>query len=69
MVVPTREELRGVIELDETWVGGLQTGLKGSRQLKGRNALVIVAVERRGAASGRVRMEVIPGFTQDTWCP
>jgi transposase-like protein len=67
MVVPTREKLRGVIEMDETWVGGLQTGLKGSRQLKGRTAaLVIVAVERRGAGSGRVRMEVIPDFTQDT---
>jgi ISXO2-like transposase domain len=50
-----------VIEMDETWVGGLQTGLKGSRQLKGRKAaLVIVAVERRGTASGRVRMEVVP---------
>ena len=67
MVVPTREKLRGVIEMDEAWVGGLQTGLKGSRQLKGRKAaLVIVAVERRGTASGRVRMEVIPDFTQDT---
>jgi len=27
---------------------------------------VIVAVERRGTGSGRVRMEVIPDFTQDT---
>jgi transposase-like protein len=60
MVVPTREKLRGVIEM-------VQTGLKGSRQLKGRKAaLVIVAVERRGRGSGRVRMEVIPDFTQDT---
>lgn len=67
MVVPDRQKLRGTIEMDETWVGGLQTGLKGSRQLKGRKAaLVIVAVERRGAGSGRVRMEVIPDFTQAT---
>ena len=36
MVAPEREKLRGVVEMDETWVGGLQTGLKGSRQLKGR---------------------------------
>lgn len=67
MVAPEREKLRGTIEMDETWVGGLQTGLKGSRQLKGRKAaLVIVAVERRGTGSGRVRMEVIPDFTQVT---
>jgi hypothetical protein len=66
-VVPAREKLKGVIEMDETWVGGPQAGLRGSRQLKGRKAaLVIVAVERRGTASGRARMEVIPDFTQDT---
>jgi transposase-like protein len=67
MVAPDREKLRRVVEMDETWVGGLQAGLRGSRQLKGRKAaLVIVAVERRGTASGRVRMEVIPDFTQET---
>jgi hypothetical protein len=67
MVAPDREKLRGVVEMDETWVGGLQTGLRGSRQLRGRKAaLVIVAVERRGRASGRVRMEVIPDFTRKT---
>ncbi len=67
MVVPDRETLRGVIEMDETWVGGLQIGLRGGRQLKEcKAALVIVAVERRGTVSGRVRMEVIPDFTQDT---
>lgn len=63
MVNAAREHLRGEIELDETWVGGPQAGLRGSRQLKGRKAaLVLAAVERRGRASGRVRMEVIPDF-------
>ena len=67
MVVRDREKLSGTIEMDETWVGGPQAGLRGSRQLKGRKAaLVIVAVERRGTGSGRARMEVIPDFTQDT---
>jgi transposase-like protein len=66
MIVSEREKLRGVVEIDETWVGGLQTGLKGSRQLKSKAALVIVAVERRGTATGRARMEVIPDFTQKT---
>jgi transposase-like protein len=63
MVNASREPLWGDVEVDETWVGGQQAGLRGSRQLKGRKAaLVIVAVEKRGKASGRVRMEVIPDF-------
>lgn len=67
MVNAAREPLHGEVELDETWVGGPQAGLRGSRQLRGRKAaLVLVAVERRGRASGRVRMEVIPDFTGAT---
>ena len=62
-----REPLWGEVEVDETWVGGTQAGLRGSRQLKGRKAaLVIVAVEKRGKGSGRVRMAVIPDFKNAT---
>jgi hypothetical protein len=61
MINLAREPLRGEVEVDETWVGGTQAGLRGSRQLKGRKAaLVLVAVEKRGRASGRARMAVIP---------
>lgn len=67
MVNVAREPLWGEVEVDETWVGGTQAGLRGSRQLKGRKAaLVIVAVEKRGKASGRVRMAVIPDFKSAT---
>jgi transposase-like protein len=53
MVNASREPLHGEIEVDETWVGGEQAGLRGSRQLKGRRAaLVLVAVEKRGQGSG-----------------
>jgi transposase-like protein len=63
----TREPLRGEVEVDETWVGGTQAGLQGSRQLKGRKAaLVLVAVEKRGRATGRARMAVIPDFKSET---
>jgi transposase-like protein len=63
MVNLEREPLRGEVEVDETWVGGTQAGLRGSRQLKGRKAvLVLVAVEQRGRATGRARMAVIPDF-------
>lgn len=61
MVNPAREPLQGEVEIDEAWIGGPQPGLRGSRQLKGRRAaLVVAAVERRGKASGRLRLEVIP---------
>jgi transposase-like protein len=63
MVNVAREPLQGDVEVDDTWVGGPQAGLRGSRQLKGRKAaLVIVAVEKRGRGTGRARMAVIPDF-------
>ena len=67
MVNLEREPLRGKVEVDETWIGGTQAGLRGSRQLKGRNAaLVLVAVEKRGRATGRARMALIPDFKNTT---
>ena len=63
MVSAVREPLHGEVEVDDTWVGGEQAGLRGSRQLKNRRAaLVLVTVERRGQASGRARMNVISDF-------
>jgi transposase-like protein len=67
MVNVSREPLHGEVELDDTWVGGPQQGLRGSRQLKGRKAaLVAVAVEKRGSRTGRARMAVIPDFKAKT---
>ena len=67
MVNLAREPLQGEVEVDDTWVGGTQAGLRGSRQRKGRKAaLVIVAVERRDRVTGRIRMAVIPDFKSTT---
>ena len=67
MVNAAREPLHGTIEVDDTWIGGPQPGLRGSRQLKGRRAaLVLVAVEKRGRGTGRVRMGVIRDFKAAT---
>jgi transposase-like protein len=67
MVNVAREPLHGDVEMDDTWIGGPQPGLRGSRQLKGRKAgLVLVAVEKRGAASGRVRMAALSDFKEAT---
>jgi hypothetical protein len=49
MINLKREPRRGEVEVDDTWVGGAQAGLRGSRQLKGRKAaLVLAAVEKLG---------------------
>src|SRR5262249_13194704 len=70
MVNTAREPLHGEVEVDDTWVGSEQSGLRGSRQLKGRRAaLVLVAVKKRGRGSGRIRMKVIPDFKAKTIIP
>lgn len=68
MINRKREPLRGEVEVDDTWVGGTQAGLRGSRQLRGRKAaLVLAAVEKRGRnLTGRARMAVIPDFRRET---
>jgi len=65
MVNPGRELLSAAVEVDETFVGGPQAGLRGGRQ-QGLKALVVVAVEVRGAGCGRVRMQVIDDASADT---
>jgi transposase-like protein len=67
MVNAARESLHGEAESDNTWVGGEQPGIRGSRQLKGRKAaIVLVAVEKRGERSNRLRMAIVPDFKQTT---
>jgi transposase-like protein len=67
MVNAAREPLHGDVEVDDTWIGGPQPGIKGSRQLKDRRAVpVLVAVEKRSDRSGRIRMLVLPNFTGAT---
>jgi transposase-like protein len=57
MVRPDRELLSGLVELDETFVGGRTPGGGGSATLK---VPVMVAVERRGGDRrlGRIRLAV-----------
>jgi transposase-like protein len=67
MMNAARDRLHGEVEGDETWVGGTQASLRGSRQRKGRKAApVLVTVEKRGRASGCTRMAVIPDFKSAT---
>jgi transposase-like protein len=58
MVAPEREPLRGEVEVDEFYLGGLDETHVG-RRLGARKALCGVAVEVRGRGSGRVRLAVL----------
>jgi transposase-like protein len=59
MVRPDRDPLQAEVEVDESYIGGPEVGLRGGRQLLDK-ALVVAAVEVRGRASGRVRLQVVP---------
>jgi hypothetical protein len=59
MIAPERELLKREVEIDEFFLGGHEEGLKGGRQ-RGKKALVGVAIEVRGAGSGRLRLQVLP---------
>jgi len=76
MVNPEREPLKDKVEVDETYLGGHEVGLKGGRQLL-EKALIVGAVEVRGTAAGRARLQVVPnasgrsltGFVKRTIAP
>ncbi len=59
MVAPEREPLTSEVEVDEGFIGGRDSSLRGGRQ-RDAKALVGVAVEVRGAGSGRLRLQVLP---------
>lgn len=58
MVRPGREKLSGWVEVDETWVGGVEEGVSGRE--KGDKALLVIAAEVSGPGIGRIRMRPIP---------
>jgi transposase-like protein len=60
LVRPGRDRLSGVVEVDETFLGGEEPGLRGGRA-KGKKTLVGIAVERvQPRGLGRCRMAVLP---------
>jgi transposase-like protein len=65
MVAPERQPLRVEVEVDEGFIGGRDSGLRGGRQRDGK-ALVGVAVEVRGGGSGRLRLQVLPDASGDS---
>jgi transposase-like protein len=64
MVRPGRDKLSGLIEVDETLVGGAHSGKRG-RGAEGKE-LVLVAVEDKGTSIGRVRLKYIKDASSKT---
>lgn len=58
MVRPGRDGLRGTVEIDETYLGGLEEGVSGRQTEK--KALIAVAAEADGDGIGRIRLQHIP---------
>lgn len=67
MVRPGRDRLSGGIEVDETYLGGLEEGVRGREtELK---ALMVVAAQEDGRGIGRIRMRRIPDASAESLIP
>jgi transposase-like protein len=64
MVRPGRDRLRGIVEVDETYWGGEETGMRG--RLIADKALIVVATEVQGRGVGRIRLRCIPDVRRPT---
>jgi len=63
MVMPGRELLNGSVEVDETYLGGEEAGVKGRKA--GSKVLVAVAVEGNDGHIGRVRLRCIKNASSE----
>ena len=61
MIRPGREKLTGIVEVDETYVGGADP--KDGTWLE-QKAVVVIAAEENGAGIGRIRMATVPRRTR-----
>lgn len=64
MVRPGRDLLSGLIEIDETFIGGKRTGKRG-HGASGKE-LVMIAAQQDGQKIGRIRLQRIPDASGDT---
>jgi transposase-like protein/Zn ribbon nucleic-acid-binding protein len=58
MVRPGRDRLSGRVEVDETFVGGQEQGVRGRETMT--KSLVVVAAEEKGDGIGRIRLQAVP---------
>ena len=69
MVRHGREKLSGVVEVDETYIGGEEKGTKKQGRGAEKKSLVVVATECIGKKIGRVRFRIIPDASGENLIP
>jgi len=67
MVRPGRDRLTGCVEVDETFYGGEEEGVRG-RQTENKS-LIVIAAQEDGAGIGRIRMRRIPDASAESLMP
>jgi len=67
MVRPGRDKLSGTIEIDETYIGGLEEGLRGRGAVS--KALVAIAAQVNEKKIGRIRLKRIADASADSLEP
>ncbi len=67
MIRTGRDRLFGRVEVDETYLGASEKGLRGRK--KEKKVLVVVAVQEDGKGTGRVRMSRIEDASADSLEP
>jgi transposase-like protein len=69
MVRQGREKLSGVVEVDETYIGGKETGTGKQGRGAEEKLLVVVATECIEKKIGRVRFKIIPDASEGSLIP
>lgn len=67
MIRPGRDRLMGCVEVDETFLGGLEEGAYGRGTFK--KALVVIAAQEDGKGIGRIRMRRIMNASAESLLP
>lgn len=67
MVRLGRERLSGRVEVDETYVGGVERGVRGRETFA--KSIVVMAVQADGDGIGRIRMRRVPNVSADSLLP
>lgn len=64
MARPGRDRLSGTVEVDETYLGGLEEGVSG-RPTESKS-LIAIAAQEDGAGIGRIRMKRLPDASAES---
>lgn len=67
MVRPGRDQLSGIVEVDESYLGGAEVGVHGRQTLS--KTIIGIAVELNGGSIGRIRLHHLPGVTAASLVP